>query len=77
MLKSVSLPPFGFTPLNHLAHNRKIKMSKRLNYFGGINNNLTFMAKLLQHSKASWSGKNLQPEVSQVLKQPGDGKQQK
>lgn len=35
------------------------------------------MAKLLQHSKASWSGKNLQPEVSQVLKQPGDGKQEK
>lgn len=59
VLESIFLPPFGFTspPLNHLVHNRNIKMSKWPNYFCGINNNtLSVMAKLLQHFRASWLG---------------------
>lgn len=61
VLKSIFQPPFGFTRLNHLVHNRNIKMSKWPNYFCGINNALTIVAKLLQHLKASWLGRNFSP----------------
>lgn len=58
VLKSIFLPPFGFTLLlNHLVHNRSIKMSKWPNYFRGINNNLSVVAKLLQHP--GWEGNSL------------------
>lgn len=62
VLKSIFLPPFGFTLLlNHLVHNRSIKMSKWPNYFRGINNTLSVVAKLLQHLKASWLGRKFSP----------------
>ncbi len=73
--------------LNHLVHNRNIKMNKWPNYFCGINNTLTVVAKLLQRLKASWSRADFLSTESQavislcrlvdILKQPGDSPQSK
>ena len=65
--------------LNHLVHNRNIKMSKWSNYFRGINDALTIVAKLLQRLKASLLGSGFSPvslqAVISLLKQPGDSQQ--
>lgn len=50
--------------LNHLVHNRNIKMSEWPHYFCSINNTHTVAAKLLQRSKAACGGISLRWQIA-------------